>query len=160
MNIAKNKVVLLRYRLTDDAGNVLEDALLDAPVALLHGHGNVIRGLERALLGHEKGDVFDVVVAPVDGYGLRKEGQTQRVSKKYFANPKNLKPGMQTHLRTDEGQRLVTVEKIGAKVIDVDTNHPLAGENLHFHVEVVDVREPTASEVAHGHAHTGGHDHH
>jgi FKBP-type peptidyl-prolyl cis-trans isomerase SlyD len=158
MKIARNTVVVLRYQISNDAGTVLEDSLEAEPVALLHGHGNVIRGLERALTDHERGDVFDVVVAPQDGYGLRQENQLQRVSKKYFANPRKLKPGMQTHLQTDKGQRLVTVQKVGSKVIDVDTNHPLAGENLHFHVEVVDVREATAAELSHGHAHA--HDHH
>jgi FKBP-type peptidyl-prolyl cis-trans isomerase SlyD len=160
MKINKDKVVLLRYRLSDDAGNILEDALEGDPISLLQGRGNVIRGLEQALLDHEAGDLFDVTVAPQDGYGPRKEDQIQRVSKKYFHNPKKLKPGMQTRLRTGEGERLVTVHKVGGKVIDVDINHPLAGENLHFNVEVVDVRDATAVELAHGHAHADGHDHH
>lgn len=160
MKIDKDKVVLLRYRLSNDAGDVLEDALTDDPVALLHGRGNVIPGLERALIDHVAGDRFDVIIEPQDGYGLRKDDQIQRVSKKYFANPKKLKKGMQTRLKTDEGERLVTVHKIGGKVIDVDTNHPLAGHNLHFHVEVDDVREAAAEELAHGHAHADGHHHH
>lgn len=153
MKIDKDKVVLLRYRLRNDAGEVLEDALKDNPVALLHGRGNVIRGLEQALLDRVAGDQFDVLVEPEEGYGPRKEDQIQRVSKKYFANPKKLKPGMQTRLRTEEGERLVTVHKIGGKVIDVDTNHPLAGENLHFYVEIDDVRDATSTELEHGHAH-------
>ena len=160
MKIDKDKVVLLRYRLSNDAGEVLEDALQDKPVALLHGRGNVIRGLEQALVDHVAGDHFDVVVEPSEGYGPRKEDQIQRVSKKYFANPKKLKPGMQTRLQTEEGERLVTVHKIGGKVIDVDTNHPLAGQNLHFHVQIDEVRDATATEIAHGHAHADGHDHH
>jgi len=158
--IEKDKVVFLRYRLSNEAGDVLEDALMDDPVALLHGRGNVIRGLERALMDRVAGDQFDIVIEPSEGYGLRKEGQIQRVSKKYFTNPNKLKPGMQTRLRTKEGERLVTVHKVGGKVIDVDTNHPLAGQNLHFYVEIDEVRQATAAELSHGHAHADGHDHH
>jgi FKBP-type peptidyl-prolyl cis-trans isomerase SlyD len=160
MQIESDKVVLLKYRLSNEAGIVLEDALKDDPVALLMGHGNVIRGLERALAGHEAGDQFDVVVEPLDGYGLRKKDQFQRLSKKYFANPKKLKPGMQTIIRTEDGERRVTVQKIGGKVIDVDLNHPLAGQNLNFFVKIVEVRDATAAELSHGHAHADGHDHH
>jgi FKBP-type peptidyl-prolyl cis-trans isomerase SlyD len=160
MQIAKNTVVLLRYRLADDAGTVLEDALSDRPVAVLQGQGNVIRGLDRALLGHAAGDRFEISVAPEDGYGLRQDNQIQRVSKKYFAQPNKLRPGMQTQLRTERGQRLVTVHKVGGKVIDVDLNHPLAGQTLHFYVAIDEVREATPAELAHKHAHADGQDHH
>jgi FKBP-type peptidyl-prolyl cis-trans isomerase SlyD len=160
MEIAKNTVVLLRYRLADEAGTILEDALSDSPVAVLQGHGNVIRGLDRALPGHVAGDQFEISVAPEDGYGLRQENQIQRVSKKYFAQPEKLRPGMQTQLRTEQGQRLVTVHKVGGKVIDVDLNHPLAGQTLHFYVEIDAVREATSAELSHRHAHADGHDHH
>jgi FKBP-type peptidyl-prolyl cis-trans isomerase SlyD len=160
MQIESNKVVLLKYRLSNEAGAVIEDALNGDPVALLMGRGNVMRGLERSLAGHKTGDQFDVVVEPLDGYGLRKEGQTQRLSKKYFANPKKLKPGMQTVIRTENGERRVTVQKVGGKVVDVDLNHPLAGQRLHFFVDIVEVRDATAAELSHGHAHTKDQHHH
>ena len=160
MKIQKDSVVLMKYRLSDDAGETIEDATEDDPVALLHGHGNVIRGLERALTGRSAGDQFDVVIEPLDGYGLRKDDQIQRLSKKYFAQPKKLKPGIQTVLRTENGERRVTVLKVGGKVVDVDLNHPLAGQRLHFYVDIVEVREATATELAHNHAHADGHDHH
>ena len=160
MQVEKNKVVLFKYRLSNDDGEVLEDALDAEPVALLHGHGNVIRGLEQALTGHSAGDRFEVAVEPLDAYGLRQDDQLRRVSKKYFAQPKKLKPGMRTVLQTDQGQRQVTVVKVGGKVVDVDLNHPLAGERLHFLVDLVEVREATETELAHGHAHADGHDHH
>ncbi|XOV84137.1 MAG: peptidylprolyl isomerase [bacterium] len=160
MNIEKDSVVMLRYCLRNDAGEVLDDAMEGEPVALLHGHGNVMPGLERALLGRVAGDEFEVVVEPVDGYGLRKEDQIQRLSKKYFPDARRLKPGMQTVVQTREGQRTVTVHKVGGKVIDVDLNHPLAGQRLHFQLNIVDVRRATQAELAHGHAHADGHDHH
>ena len=160
MKVTKNTVVYLRYKLSDEHGEVLEDALGDAPVAVLQGHGNIITGLDRALLDHQAGDVMDVTVPPEQGYGLRQDNKIQRVSKKYFAQPRRLKPGLQVSLQTDQGAQLVTVVKVGAKVVDVDTNHPLAGETLHFHVEIDEVREATPSEIAHRHAHADGKNHH
>ena len=160
MKVTKNSVVYLRYRLQDDSGNILEDALKDDPVAVLQGYGNVIAGLDRALLGHEAGDHFEISIPPELGYGPRQDNQIQRVSKKYFAKPKRLKPGMQTQLQTEQGRRTVTVQKVGSKVIDVDMNHPLAGMQLNFYVEVDQVREATPTEIAHRHAHADGHDHH
>jgi FKBP-type peptidyl-prolyl cis-trans isomerase SlyD len=160
MEIKKDKVALLTYRLSTDDGKVLEDAIASDPVALLHGRGNVIRGLEQALTGHSAGEEFEVVVEPADGYGPRQENQVQRLSKKYFAQPKKLRPGMQTVLQTKDGQRPVTVIKVGGKVVDVDLNHPLAGQRLHFLVKIIEVRDATPAELSHGHAHADGHDHH
>jgi FKBP-type peptidyl-prolyl cis-trans isomerase SlyD len=160
MNIEKDSVVLIHYRLSNDAGEVLEDAMAGEPIALLHGHGNVIPGLETVLLGRAAGDEFEVTLEPVDGYGARKDDQIQRLSKKYFVDAKRLKPGMQTVVQTKDGQRSVTVHKVGGKVIDVDLNHPLAGQRLHFLLNIVAVRQATASELAHGHAHAQGQEHH
>ena len=160
MEVKKNMVVSIRYQLRNAAGEMLEDAFEGEPVALLQGQGNVISGLERALLGHRVGDEFEVTVPPQEGYGPRREGQLRRVSKKYFADAKRLRPGMQTRLRTERGAQTVTVVKVGGKVVDVDTNHPLAGETLTFKVRVVEVREATKSEIDHRHAHADGHDHH
>jgi len=160
MKIQKDAVVVLKYRLSSDDGEILEDTLDGEPIALLHGYGNVLRGLERALTGHQAGEQVEVVLEPEDGYGPRKEDQQRRLSKKYFSDPKKLKPGMQTVLRTEEGQRQVTILKVGGKVVDVDLNHPLAGQRLHFLVDIVEVREATATELTHRHAHADGDHHH
>jgi FKBP-type peptidyl-prolyl cis-trans isomerase SlyD len=160
MEIKKNSVALIQYQLRNEAGELLEDAYENDPVALMQGQGNVIRGLDQALLGHSAGEEFAVSVPPEDAYGLRQDDQIQRVSKKYFANVKKLKPGSQTNLRTENSTRLVTVVKVGGKVIDVDTNHPLAGETLNFKVRITAVREATPQEITHRHAHADGHDHH
>ena len=159
MEIEKNTVAFIQYQLHDDNGVLLEDAYDNEPVALLQGQGNVIHGLDKALLGHVAGDEFEVSVPPEEAYGPREADQIQRVSKKYFQNPKRLKPGMQTPLGTEQGTRLVTVVKVGGKVIDVHTNHPLAGQTLKFKVRVTDVRAATQQEMAHRHAHADGHDH-
>ncbi|WP_326526473.1 peptidylprolyl isomerase [Dokdonella sp.] len=158
MSIAANSVVSLHYSLSAESGKEIENSRQGAgPIQVLIGHGGVIPGLERALLGREAGDAFEVVVAPVDAYGERQEGSMQRVPKKYFRDGARLKPGMVTELATKEGgQRSVVVAKVGSSVIDVDLNHPLAGLTLTFQIEIVSVREASEEEIAHGHVHGPG----
>jgi FKBP-type peptidyl-prolyl cis-trans isomerase SlyD len=159
MKIERNRVVELHYDLRSDDGPVIESTREREPIAALIGHRNVVFGLERALEGHETGDRFEVTVSPEDGYGPRREGWTARFSKKHFPHPKRLEPGMRSVVRTAQGLRLVTVVKVGGKVVDVDLNHPLAGHRLRYDVEVVSVREAQPEELAHGHVHRGGHHH-
>ena len=151
MEVAKNTVVEFTYRITDAADQLLEQR--DEPTAALYGRHNIIRGLESALGGRSAGDQFDVTVEPEDAYGLRRPDWTQRVSKKYFAQPKRLKPGVVTQLNTESGVKPVTVIKVGSKVVDVDLNHPQAGKTLRFSVTITEVRAATREEIAHGHAH-------
>jgi FKBP-type peptidyl-prolyl cis-trans isomerase SlyD len=160
MKAEKNKVVTFHYRLTDESGNAIDSSNDREPLNALFGHGMIIPGLEQAIGGHEAGDRFDVVVPAEQAYGLRREDFTQRVAKKYFRDGEKLQPGMTTVLSTNDGHRTVTVIKVGSSVIDVDLNHPMAGKALHFAIEVVDVRDATAEELAHGHVHgPGGHHH-
>jgi FKBP-type peptidyl-prolyl cis-trans isomerase SlyD len=98
-------------------------------------------------------------VAAADAYGEKREGLGQRVPKKHFGGQR-LEPGMQVVLQTNFGPRAVTIEKVGMSVVDVDLNHPMAGKDLHFDVEIVEVREASAVELEHGHVHgEGGHQH-
>jgi len=130
------------------------------PVAVLIGHGNIIPGLEQALKGHRVDDRFQVTVPAAQAYGERREAMTQRIAKKHFAAAATLKPGQQTQLATRFGPRPVTVLKVGLTSVDVDLNHPLAGQSLQFDIQVVAVRAATADERTHGHAHgEGGHAH-
>ena len=115
--------------------------------------------MEQALTGRAAGDRFSITLEPTEAYGPRRDDAKQRVSKKYFADPKRLRPGLITQLRTEQGERSVMIIKVGVKMVDVDLNHPLAGRTLTFDIEVVDVREATAEEISHGHAH-GPHDNH
>ena len=160
MKIEKDKVVSFHYALSE-AGTPVEDSREREPLVVMFGHGNIIAGLEQAMAGHVAGDRFDVVVAPDQGYGARREDATQRVPKKYFRDAEHLQPGMTTVLNTKDGrQQMATVIKVGSSVIDVDLNHPMAGKTLNFAIEITDVREPTAEELAHGHVHgPGGHHH-
>jgi FKBP-type peptidyl-prolyl cis-trans isomerase SlyD len=158
MKIEANKVVSFHYVLNDGGTAPLESSRdRGEPIAFLVGHGGLIPGLEKALIGHEAGERFEVSVAPVEAYGERREDFTQRVPKKYFRDGEQLKPGMTTVLSTREGgQRPVTVQKIGSSVIDVDLNHPLAGKTLVFDVEITEVRDATPEEIEHRHVHGPG----
>ena len=160
MNIEKDSVVQFHYALSDANGPIESSAGSD-PLTVLIGHGQLIPGMENALVGRAAGDKFAVTVAPDQGYGERRDEMVQRVPKKYFHDADRLRPGMQTVLHVkDGGQRHVTVLKVGQSVIDVDLNHPMAGRTLNFEIEVVDVRAASAEELAHGHAHgPGGHHH-
>jgi FKBP-type peptidyl-prolyl cis-trans isomerase SlyD len=160
MNIDKNTVASFHYDLADTAGNRIESSRSGQPLAVLHGAGNVIPGVEAALAGRAAGERFSVTVPPEQGYGEHREGLVQRVPKKYFRDASRLRVGDTTLLSTRDGQRVVTVAKVGQSVIDVDLNHPMAGRTLVFDIEVVAVRAATAEEIEHGHAHEpGGHNH-
>ncbi len=160
MQIAKDAVVLFHYTVSEPGEPTIESSVGREPLAVLIGHGNIIPGLENAMLGRSAGDRFDATVAPAEAYGERQEGLVQRVPKKYLRNADQLKAGMQTIVQTQGGQRMATVAKVGMSVIDLDMNHPMAGKTLRFEVEVVEVREASAEELEHGHVHgPGGHHH-
>ena len=160
MEIKKDTVAQFHYTLADDQGKTLESSRDGEPMAYLHGHSNIIKGLETALEGKQPGDSFSVTVAPADAYGERRDGMEQRVPVKHMLGAKRWKKGMAGWINTDQGQRQFTVVKVGKFMADVDFNHPLAGKTLTFDVEVVDVREASEEEIAHRHAHgVGGHHH-
>jgi FKBP-type peptidyl-prolyl cis-trans isomerase SlyD len=155
MKIEKDRVVRFHYTVAEPGQPALETSREGEPLALLFGHGGIIPGLEAAMEGREAGESFEVSVAPAEAYGERREGLTQRVPRKHFKNAR-LHPGMQVVLPTEAGPRAMTVLKVGMSVVDVDLNHPMAGKTLEFAVDVVDVREASAEELAHGHVHGEG----
>lgn len=159
MKIEKDRVVRFHYTVSEQGSEPLESSEGRDPLAILIGHNNIIPGLEKAMDGREAGEKFEVDVAAADAYGARQEGLTQRVPKKYFKDAK-LSPGMQAVLPTSFGPRAVTIQKVGMSVVDVDLNHPMAGKDLHFAIEIVEVREASKEEIDHGHVHgDGGHQH-
>ena len=159
MKIEKDRVVSFHYTVSEQGQEPLESSEGRDPLVILVGHGNIIPGLESAMEGHEAGDKFEVDVAAADAYGEKREGLSQRVPKKHFGNQR-LEPGMQVVLQTNFGPRAVTIQKVGMSVVDIDLNHPMAGKDLHFDIEVVEVREASAEELEHGHVHgEGGHAH-
>lgn len=160
MSISKDKVVQFYYTLKDEAGQTLESNVGADPVAYLHGHKNMMPGVEKALEGRDAGEEFSVTLPPEETYGLRRDDSEQRVPTKHLMGAKKWKPGMMAVVQTEQGQRQVTVVKVGKFMVTVDTNHPMAGKTLTFDLIVADVRDATPEEVAHGHAHgIGGHHH-
>lgn len=159
--IGTGTVLTLHYTVRDDvSGEALETSAGREPLTLLYGQSGMLTAVQEALAGKYAGEEVTVTVPPERAFGLRREDSLRRVPKKYFPNPRQLRPGLRTALRTQSGSQPVTVVKVGGKVVDVDTNHPYAGLTLTFVVEVVDVRPATAGEIDHGHVHgPGGHAH-
>jgi FKBP-type peptidyl-prolyl cis-trans isomerases 2 len=159
MKIEKDRVVRFHYTVSEVGQEPIESSKDREPLAILIGHGNIIPGLENAMMDKAAGESFGVDVTAAEAYGERREGLTQRVPKKHFGNTR-LQVGSQVILQTNFGPRAVTVQKIGMSVVDVDLNHPMAGKDLHFDVEIVDVREASEEEIQHGHVHGDGGHHH
>jgi FKBP-type peptidyl-prolyl cis-trans isomerase SlyD len=159
MQISQDAVVSIHYTLTDDTGKKL-DSSDGTPLAYLHGNGNLIPGLERELEGKAAGDKLNVKIAAADAYGEYDKSLVQRVPRRALKGVGNLSVGMQLHTQSAHGVRAVTVTQIVGDMVTIDGNHPLAGQNLNFDVEVAEVRVATEEELAHGHVHgPGGHDH-
>lgn len=161
MHIEAGKVVHFHYTLTNAAGEVIDSSEEGQAFAYLHGAGNIIAGLERALLGRGEGESFTVDIAPEDAYGVRDETLVQVVPRSAFQGVEDLAPGMSFQTTGPCGSpRVVVVTRVSEDEVTVDGNHPLAGEALTFAIEVTGVREATEEERAHGHVHEGGHHHH
>lgn len=160
MQIAKDVVASFHYTLKEEGGSFSENSREDQPVAYLHGHDNILPGLEAVMLGKQTGDKVSVTLAAADAYGERDPSLQQRMSIKHLKFAGKLKAGDIAWVETEQGPRQVTIIKPGKFMAEVDTNHPLAGKTLTFDVEIIGVRVATEEEIAHGHAHgEGGHHH-
>jgi FKBP-type peptidyl-prolyl cis-trans isomerase SlyD len=159
MSIQKDSVVTLHYTLKDDAGAVIDSSDGGEPLAYLHGHGNLVTGLERELTGKVPGDKLDVKITPADGYGEYDAAMVQRVPRRQLKGIAKIYVGLKLHAQTPEGPREVTVTQVLGDTVTIDSNHPLAGKNLNFAIDIVAVRAATAEELEHGHVH-GEHGHH
>ena len=161
MQITQNSVVTLNYTLKNDQGETLDESQ-DGSFLYLHGCGGIIPGLEAQLENKSVGDTFSAHIEPADGYGERDDSMIQVVPSEMFEEGHPVVEGMQFHAQSPEGDMLtVTVTKIDGDNITVDGNHPLAGVALNFDISIVDIREATAEELEHGHAHgPDGHHHH
>ena len=156
MLVTENRVISIHYTLTNDSGNVIDQSGAGEPLVYLHGSGNIISGLEQALVGKVAGDKLNVTILPEDAYGARMDDRIQTVSRSMFQGIDQIEPGMQFHAEGNTGPVVVTVTKIEGDENTIDGNHPLAGETLTFDVEVADIRDATADELEHGHIHTEG----
>ena len=160
MKATQDTVVSMHYTLTDDAGAVLDSSReRGEPMDYLHGHGNIIGGLETALDGQSAGFKSQVTVAPEQGYGEHNAQAVFDVPRSQFPDDDEINLGAMVHGETPQGVVTFTVVGMNQDSVTLDGNHPLAGKTLHFDVEIMDIREATEQELSHGHVHTGGHDH-
>lgn len=157
MNITKDAVVALHYTLRNDGGEVVDSSQGKDPLYYIQGHGNLIPGLEEKLEGKEAGFEAMVTVGPDKGYGHRLPEMIQQVPRDKFQGVDNIEVGMQFQAQgPGGGVQVVTVTGVTDEAVTVDANHPLAGENLHFEVAILEVRAGTADEISHGHVHGPG----
>lgn len=158
--IADGSVVTMHYTLTAPDGTVLDSSEGRDPLAYLHGANNIVPGLEKQLTGKAKGDKLQADVPAAEGYGERRGPEPVAVPKANFPQDAPLEPGMQFFAESANGPLPIWIVEVRDSEVVVDGNHPLAGVDLSFAIEVVDVREATADEKAHGHVHgPGGHAH-
>ncbi|MBL8724317.1 MAG: peptidylprolyl isomerase [Planctomycetes bacterium] len=159
--IADDHVVTLHYRLTLDDGSIADQSFGGDPLVYLHGHRNIVPGLERQLIGRLPGDKLEAVVPAAEGYGEYDPTNEQTVPRNAFPPEVELKVGMSFQTRARNGQTIpVWIRAVAGDQITVSANHPMSGQRLNFQVEVLEVRRATAEEKKHGHVHgPGGHHH-
>ncbi len=156
MEISKNRVASIHYTLRDDEGTIIDSSDGREPLQYLHGAGNLIPGMEEGLEGKSKGEKLNLTIEPEKGYGEKDENLVQQVPRSAFGE-QEVKPGMR--FSTNQGG-VVTVTDVGLNSVTVDGNHPLAGVQLNFAVEILEVRNATEDEISHGHVHGAGGHHH
>lgn len=160
MQITKNVVAQIDYTLKNDEGQVLDTSEGRGPLSYLHGAGNIVPGLEKALEGKTVGDELSVRIECEEAYGPRHEELVQSVPRAQLPPEPVPEVGMQFQGENEQGMLIMTVVNVGEEEVTLDANHPLAGVTLNFAVEVVEVREPSEEELKHGHVHgPGGHEH-
>jgi FKBP-type peptidyl-prolyl cis-trans isomerase SlyD len=159
MQIAQDTVVSLDYTLTNDDGEVLDTSRDAEPLDYIHGRGQIVPGLEKALAGRTTGDAFTVRLEPADAYGEHDPDLVQTASRNQFGG-EDPEVGLQVRAEGPDGDQVLTIVAVEGDVVTLDGNHPLAGVPLTFEIKVTGVRAATKQELAHGHAHgSGGHDH-
>lgn len=157
--ITNGKVVGFTYTLKNGEGQTVDQSQPEQPFEYLHGHQNIVSGLERQLDGLEIGAAKQVEVSPEEGYGTFDDQLVFHVPAANFPQEVDVKPGMQFQSEGPQGAMVVTVTNVENEVITVDGNHPLAGQVLHFDVKIDSVRDATEQELEHGHVHQDGHEH-
>lgn len=159
--VGKDMVVTFHYTLRNESGDILDSSSGAEPLSYLHGYKNIVPGLEKALLGKAVGAQFKVTVPPAEGYGDREDEMVIKVPRKEWDLPEHVGAGEIVELQSPEGHVVpAVIVEIGAEVVVLDANHPLAGEQLFFEIELTAIRSATQEELAHGHVHgPGGHHH-
>lgn len=155
MKISRNTVATVSFIVTDEEGKVVGRTQPNEPVAALIGYHFLVPGLEKALDGHEKGDEFTITLNPAESYGEYDKTMLQEVDRRMFGDFP-IAVGNVFEADSNNGPVAVVIKEIKENTVVVDGNHPLAGKTLNFMVVVEDVREATAEEKEHGHAHPNG----
>jgi FKBP-type peptidyl-prolyl cis-trans isomerase SlyD len=151
MKIDDKKYVAIEYRLTLASGEEVDSSQAGEPLGFVTGAGQIIPGLEKALMGKTVGDRSQIVVAPEDGYGPVDESMFQEIPRSQFPDDCEIETGMTFHAQGPNGPFMLSVAQVNDNdTVTVNLNHPLAGQQLHFDVTVVEVREPTAAELSAG----------
>jgi len=149
MNIADKMYVSIDYTLTLESGQEIDKSPEGQPLGFIAGTGQIIPGLEKALMGRAAGDSAKLVIKPEDAYGSVKDELFQDIPKDQFPTDVEIKPGMAFEAQGPQGPFMITVTKVNDNdTVTIDLNHPMAGKQLHFDVNVVEVREPNAEELA------------
>lgn len=157
MKVEKDKIVAIEYSLKDEDGNVIDSsANSGSPLEYLHGHGNLIPGLENILEGRIPGEEFSAVIPPEDGYGEINPQLIAEVPRNQFDIDGEIKIGMKFYAQSNAGPVMVRVSKISDDKITIDGNHELAGKTLYFDVEVKSVSEASAEQIEAGSVYIGG----
>ncbi len=160
MEIQNSKVASINYTLTNAENKILDTSEGREPLVYIHGKGNLIPGLEKALEGKKVGDKLKVTIQPEEAYGTRNEQLVQVIPRSSFQGVEDIQSGMQFQANVQGHTQIIVVTKVEGDNITTDANHPLAGEELTFEVEVMEVRDATEEELAHGHVHgPNGHEH-
>jgi len=153
MQVADNMAVSIHYTLSNDDGDIIDSSIGKEALVYLHGMGNIISGLEKALLGRGVGETFHVHIPADDAYGEFMEERIQVIPRSMFEGVDQLEVGMQFYADVSSGPGVISVVAIDGEEITIDGNHPLAGVDLNFDVEIVDIRLATKDEISHGHIH-------
>ena len=149
MNIADKMYVAIDYTLTLESGQEIDKSPEGEPLGFITGTGQIIPGLEKALMGRLAGDSAKLVVEPENAYGPVKDDMFQEIPKSQFPGDVEIKPGMAFEAQGPNGPFMISVAKINDNdTVTVDLNHPMAGKQLHFDVNVIEVRQPSAEELA------------
>lgn len=149
MNIADKLYVAFDYKLTLDSGEEIDNTSGRQPLGFITGYGQIIPGLEKGIAGMKVGDSLKISVEPEDAYGPAKPELVRDVPRSQFPPDIEPKPGMTFKAQGPQGPIVISIKEIkDENTVVVDLNHPLAGKKLHFDVNIVEVREPTAEELS------------
>ena len=149
-SVEDNAVISIHYTLTELDGDLLDSSEGQEPMVFLAGHGNIVKGLEAALIGQQVGNEIEVTIEPDDAYGPIQEEAIRSVPLTACEDVEDLEIGMRFHLQTDKGPAPVTVTHIEDGMVTIDPHHPFAGKTLHFLVHIADIRAATHEEIEQG----------